>query len=164
MAYGGAVGVSSIYKGSEEGYDYECDPCKVDEATKEAKHFCPLCQEYLCETCHAHHRRSKATRSHKILSVEDVVQKNPGPVRVMGPQNTCGCGQNIADFYCEAHEEVFCLTCKTVQHRSCNVEDLDVIAKSKGYLPQFKETIDELNELRQQASETESLQDNILEF
>ena len=162
MSYGGAVGGSSLYKGSEEGFDYECDPCKVDEAIKEARHFCPVCQEYLCDDCRHHHRKMRATKSHKILSGKDMPKK-AGPTRIMKPQDICACGQNVADFYCETHKEVFCVTCKTVRHRSCNVEALDNIIQSKTNLQQFNKAIDELKELRTLATETESLQDTLLE-
>ena len=162
MEYGGAVGGSSLYKGSEEGFDYECDPCKVEEGIREAKHFCPVSQEYLCDDCHRHHRKMRATKSHKILFCEDIPKK-PSLSLTVQPQDVCACGQNVADYYCEAHKEVFCVTCKTVRHRSCKVEALDDVVQRKTNIPQFNATLDSLKELLVQATETETLQGVLLE-
>ena len=150
MALAGAAG------GSGERLQYECGFCKVGEETKEAKHFCPLCQEYLCDVCHFNHKRSKVTMFHETIPVKGE-QKQPGHVHI-----TCDCGQN-PDYYCEAHKEVFCVTCKIIEHRLCDVEVLGYAIKHKRNISQFKTTIDELRKLRVLAAETESLQNTLLE-
>ena len=69
----------------------------------------------------------------------------------------------MAEYYCDTHKEVFCVTCKIVRHKACSVEALDDIVKHKSNLKQFNATIDTLNKLLAQATETETLQDVLLE-
>lgn len=44
-----------------------CDACRLDGKEQEAKYFCTDCEDYMCDTCEAYHKRVKATRSHNIL-------------------------------------------------------------------------------------------------
>ena len=44
-----------------------CDIC--GESDKAAKSFCTVCQEYLCKDCERVHRRSKATKDHKLTEL-----------------------------------------------------------------------------------------------
>ena len=42
-----------------------CDICQ--ESGKLIKSFCKVCEEYLCKNCETFHRRSKATKDHKLI-------------------------------------------------------------------------------------------------
>lgn len=55
---------SSMYKGSEEYFEYSCDPCTSAGDHVEAHGFCSHCEEYLCHACFRNHSRSKASRDH----------------------------------------------------------------------------------------------------
>ena len=62
----------TLNKSSEEAFTFECDACKLDDKIQEAQYFCPSCEDYLCPTCETHHKKVKATRFHKIMTVEDI--------------------------------------------------------------------------------------------
>ncbi|XP_019646056.1 PREDICTED: tripartite motif-containing protein 3-like [Branchiostoma belcheri] len=47
-------------------------PCTVCEVGNSAQFYCVECTEYLCQTCNNTHRRFKATKSHKVVTVQDL--------------------------------------------------------------------------------------------
>ncbi|CAC5408353.1 unnamed protein product [Mytilus coruscus] len=48
-----------------------CGPCSFDDVTKEAGRWCTNCEEGLCEDCEHVHRKSKISRNHRVISIED---------------------------------------------------------------------------------------------
>ena len=69
--------------------------------------------------CKESHKRFKATRNHTILSSTDVASdgENASQFKVL-----CACDQSCeVAIYCKNHDEVVCMTCKSVKHRKCNV-------------------------------------------
>lgn len=48
-----------------------CGPCTFDDVTKDAERWCTDCKEGLCEECENVHRKSKASRTHKVISLDD---------------------------------------------------------------------------------------------
>ncbi|KAI8499892.1 hypothetical protein Bbelb_222090 [Branchiostoma belcheri] len=47
-------------------------PCTVCEAGNSAQFYCVECTEYLCQTCNKTHRRFKATKSHRVVTIQDL--------------------------------------------------------------------------------------------
>lgn len=63
-------------RGSVEMLDsYKCDACKMDGKKQEAKYFCADCEDYMCATCEAHHKKVKSTRLHNVLSGDRIPKK-----------------------------------------------------------------------------------------
>ena len=56
--------------------DILCGICEAQHITKYADHWCPECDEGLCAACENHHKISKGTRNHGIISIENY-QKLP---------------------------------------------------------------------------------------
>jgi hypothetical protein len=48
-----------------------CGICEVQHITKDADQWCPECDEGLCFECDNHHKVSKATRNHGVITIEN---------------------------------------------------------------------------------------------
>ena len=115
-------GSRSLHITSDEAPDYLCDPCKFGGIQTNGNHYCQTCAENLCRSCKESHQRFKATRNHKIVSSTGGAPdgQNTSLFKVF-----CGCDQSSeVEVYCENHNEVVCMTCKSVKHRKCNIAQL----------------------------------------
>ena len=88
-----------------------CDNCESEDA---AQSRCSDCGIFLCQFCTESHKRSRSTKQHKLLTVEEL-KSNPGP-------------QKIADnIHCPKHKDeivkLFCKTCQTTICRDCTIVD-----------------------------------------
>ena len=116
---------------SDEIFIYECGPCKSDDKISEAKHYCRVCDDYLCEDCRTHHRKFKELRNHKIQSVNKISRASEEEQSGI-PGVKCMCNQNLVEFFCEGHVEVICGPCKTIKHRKCKIYTIqDKVASLK---------------------------------
>ena len=122
-------GSSSLDMACDEFREHECGPCSGARRTKEAKHYCIDCPDYLCDNCKDYHGNLAGTRNHNIVSGSRIpVSVSKGP----GLNITCGCnkGQLIA-FYCNDHQETICGACKTFNHHKCKTSSIK--EKSSSY-------------------------------
>ena len=122
-------GSSSLDMACDEFREHECGLCSGARRTKEAKHYCIDCPDYLCDDCKNYHGHLAGTRSHNIVSGSRIpVSVSKGP----GLNITCGCnkGQLIA-FYCNDHLEIICGACKTFNHHKCKTSSIK--EKSSSY-------------------------------
>ena len=88
-----------------------CDNCESENGVKKR---CNECGMFLCQFCTEFHKRSRSTKHHKLLTMEEL-KSNSGP-------------QNIAEkMRCPKHKEevikLFCKTCKTTICRDCTIVD-----------------------------------------
>ena len=112
-------GSRSLYSTSDEAPDNLCDPCRFGGIQNNGSHYCKTCTEYLCINCKESHGRFKATRNHTIVSSTDLASDGQKALQFMV---LCACDQSCeVAIYCESHDEVVCMTCKSVKHRKCNV-------------------------------------------
>lgn len=58
---------SSVYKSSEEFFEYNCRPCYNKGYHMEAQDYCSECREYLCDACAKSHSRNKISEHHNLL-------------------------------------------------------------------------------------------------
>ena len=162
MASGDSVGsrktsdclVSSLTRGSEEMYTYECDACKLDGEIREGKFYCYSCEDYLCSECESFHKKVKVTRSHEIVAADEVPHKpysNKSALRHAAGSNTdelCTCSQRkYVEFYCKEHADIFCSLCKEVHHSSCHTATIDEVSRDKDFQDIFDSTFDKLEML-----------------
>ena len=122
-------GSSSLDRACDEFREHECGPCSGARRTKEAKHYCMDCPDYLCDNCKDYHGHLAGTRNHNIVSGSRI------PVSVSKGHSlniTCGCnkGQPVA-FYCNGHLESICGACKTFNHHKCKTSSIK--EKSSSY-------------------------------
>ena len=88
-----------------------CDNCESENG---AKKRCNECGMFLCQFCTEFHKRSRSTKHHKLLTMEEL-KSNSGP-------------QNIAEkIRCPKHKKevikLFCKTCKTTICIDCSIVD-----------------------------------------
>ena len=143
-------GARSLLGASDETYDNLCDPCNYEGSKVEAVKFCSDCKEWLCLKCTDSHKKFKASRNHKILSVAQVPRKAVGASKSYIV--LCENCQNVeVTDYCERHNTVICQACRSVKHRNCNSES--IIKKGQSYdkrkldlvARKAKEVVDELD-------------------
>ena len=88
-----------------------CDNCDSEDA---AQSRCNECGVFLCQFCSVFHKRSRSTKHHEVLTMEEL-KSNPAP-------------QTIAEkMRCSKHKEemikLFCQTCQTTICRDCTIVD-----------------------------------------
>ena len=65
-------GSRSLQGVSDEYFDHVCGPCEGEEGMIEAKQYCGVCSEFLCDPCVKHHRKLPITKNHKIVPAHTV--------------------------------------------------------------------------------------------
>ena len=88
-----------------------CDNCDNGDP---AESRCNVCGIFLCQFCTESHQRSRSTKVHKLLTLEEL-KSHTGP-------------QNVAEkIKCPKHKEefvkLFCKTCQTTICRDCAIVD-----------------------------------------
>ena len=106
---------SSLYKGSDAVYDFECSSCNENGLNTEAQHFCKDCDQGFCEQCITYH--NKVLKKHTVLGRKDVLQW----VAVSGKVDAsvrCDEHQTMPlELYCEDHDQLCCHICVSTYHR-----------------------------------------------
>ncbi|CAG2226611.1 unnamed protein product [Mytilus edulis] len=92
-----------------------CGPCTFDDVTKDARRWCTDCEEGLCEDCENIHRRSKASRNHKVISIDDYQKIENVSISQVCEQH----GENL-EWFCKSHDEVLCVVCVPSKHKACS--------------------------------------------
>ncbi|XP_071150322.1 uncharacterized protein [Mytilus edulis] len=123
------------------GKQIPCGPCSVDDVTKNAWRWCTSCEEGLCEDCEHVHRRSKSSRNHQVISIEDYSK-----IENVSISHVCEHhGENL-EWFCKSHDDVLCVVCVPSKHKACS----DVIpisvnsanARQSSALSDLEETIE----------------------
>ena len=113
-------GSASLDVSSDHFREHECGPCSLGGRTREAKHYCIDCPDYLCDDCKDYH--CKLARNHTVVTGSRI------PTSVSGAPSlgiTCSCnkGQSVA-FYCNEHQDIICGACKTINHHNCKTSSI----------------------------------------
>ena len=93
-----------------------CGICEGQHITKYADQWCLECEEGLCSDCEKHHKISKATRNHRIISVEDYY-KLPSSISEIG--NHCDYHDMKYTHFCQHHDIPCCPDCISTNHKDC---------------------------------------------
>ena len=119
-------GSKSVYASSDDGSTFDCSPCNYEGVKKEAKFYCPQCQDYLCDSCKSVHQNISATRSHKVVS-GTLMPKKPESKTTESTKRyiKCQCNEKDMTIYCHDHYEAICVDCKTLKHRNCNTVTIE---------------------------------------
>ncbi|KAK3108878.1 hypothetical protein FSP39_017791 [Pinctada imbricata] len=120
-----------------------CTACERENETESACSWCVNCSEALCNTCDRYHRKTKATKSHKLVSIDDH-EKNDIPLKfaevfcIEHPEKRI-------EAYCNDHTAVCCMTCVMLKHRKCdNVGSIEDAAEEIKRSDEVKEFEDKL--------------------
>ena len=147
-------GSKSLQAASHKVFDHVCAPCENEGIVKEAKQYCGVCSEYLCDPCVRHHKKVTLTKSHKIVPAHTVSVSSSRHVSIY-----CGCNNNKeTEYYCENHSDVICSPCKDIKHHKCRTTPIQ--QKSSGYksskidaiLAKSKSLKDKYDRLKQKCS------------
>ena len=97
-------------------HDIPCGICETQHITKYADHWCPECDEGLCAACENHHKSSKATRNHCIISIENY-QKLPSCISEIC--HHCKDHDTKYTNFCQIHDMPCCPDCISTNHKEC---------------------------------------------
>ena len=96
--------------------DILCVICEAQHITKHADHWCPECDEGLCAACENHHKISRGTRYHGIISIENY-QKLPSCISEIG--HHCKDHEMKYTHFCQVHDKPCCPDCISTNHKDC---------------------------------------------
>ena len=121
----------SLQKSSDESSEFECGPCSYDGEKKDAIVYCLECEDYLCSSCKSTHRKLPVTRNHKVVSGSDMPRKSSSNTgrRSQNSFVKCSCNGKDVTIYCEEHNEVICVDCQRLKHRTCQTMSIDAACK-----------------------------------
>ena len=98
--------------GDSGSSNLECDICDSGDPPVNR---CATCCHFLCEFCTAGHKRGRSTKTHRLMSLEDV--KEEGPIAVTRPSLCKEHDGEILKLFCESCDEAICRDCTIVKHR-----------------------------------------------
>ena len=124
-------GSKSLQKSSDGSSEFECGPCRYDGETKEAIVYCFECDDYLCSSCESTHRKLPISRNHQVVSGGAMPRKSSFNTE---PPNKffiakCSCNGKAATIYCRGHNDVICIDCQRLKHRTCQSISIDDACK-----------------------------------
>jgi len=124
----------NIYNSLKNSIPQQNQKVICSDGENEAAYYCLDCEIYFCEMCSKPHQKSKATKNHSLISIEEM--KNQFQVNSI----------SNSQVYCQIHErkefELFCEDCKepicsfcVLQHQSHKFSAiLDVLGNEKQLL------------------------------
>ena len=135
-----------------------CDLCYEDTDQKiQVGGFCTECNSFLCKPCLKAHKKSPASRTHKLLlgtrmpkSQADKPTKYPDCYLHVG---------NVKSKFCLHHGELTCSDCARDNHHQCTVKSIQAVSKSVGETD-VSQFIDRINNLQQTFIDSKSLLEN----
>ncbi|XP_013399447.1 tripartite motif-containing protein 2 [Lingula anatina] len=122
-----------------------CDICKAANKTTpgKAKSRCFQCDKKMCEDCSNTHIQVPITSSH---SLEPLYGVN---------ENKCTIHENeTLKYYCVSHSVCICVPCTMIEHRSCEINEIQTIKNAEISVIQ-----DLLNKCEKKISELEVIED-----
>ena len=120
-------GSKSLQAASDELFDHVCAPCENEGIVKQAKQYCGVCSEFLCDPWVRHHRKFALLKNHKIAPAHTISVSSCRCLSV-----NCGCNNNReTEYYCENHSDVICSPCNDIKHHKCRT--ISIQQKSSSY-------------------------------
>ena len=123
-----AIRLVEIVRLQEQAGSKKVTPiCQNCEEGENAVSSCRECSMFLCEFCEKAHQRFKATRQHKICSLDEM-RKGTGEVPSILPEKVEMCPTHPTkplEFYCKCEDMLICHNCTIKKHKD---HDYDVIS------------------------------------
>ena len=139
---------------SDNADSIQCDPCLLENEIVSAEFYCTDCSEYFCNNCARAHRKSKATRHHKLLDRLEMPKKKLTTVEEKFCSKHNG---ELIKYFCEKHEQLCCSVCVTLEHRKCKVLYIDDIAGGFNTSQEYQDLLKRINLLEAKLTETRKL-------
>lgn len=102
-------------------YHLHKDDDEEEETPKEADEFCVFCHQFFCGRCMKHHKKSRLSALHQVMSAKEAVATGLYRKQIA---EMCNCTSDCCDYknsYCFDHNISICSTSRIVDHRRCNV-------------------------------------------
>ncbi|KAK3108212.1 hypothetical protein FSP39_003316 [Pinctada imbricata] len=124
-----------------------CTACERENETESAFSWCVNCSEALCNTCDRYHRKTKATKNHKLVSI-DALSTGEGTNDASLHYADVFCNEHTEEklkAYCNDHSVVCCMTCVMLKHRQCDnvgsIEDAAEVMKQSDEVKEFEDKL-----------------------
>ena len=107
-----------------------CDNCDSEDTVKNR---CIECAMFLCQFCTESHKRSRSTKRHKILTIEELKSER-GPQKVAEKVRCSKHEDEVTKLFCKTCQTTICRDCIIVDHRDHKyefVKDVAVEEKQK---------------------------------
>ncbi len=106
-----------------------CDDC-VKRGP--AAFFCCSCCEFLCENCGDHHRSSRKTKNHELVSCTKEGGKENIFKSVAHKPLTCSVhSKESLDYYCNTCNDLLCIRCVVGKHKEHAYEEMDSVREKE---------------------------------
>ncbi|VDI49056.1 Hypothetical predicted protein, partial [Mytilus galloprovincialis] len=122
-----------------------CGICSLRQLTKVCKHWCPGCEDGICDECKEHHKLLKATRSHEPIPISSYKSL---PSFITGIHQSCFYHNEQYQLYCVEHALPMCFKCIN-DHHKCNVTTLEKVTNNFKTSEQFLDLESRLDDLFQ---------------
>ena len=103
--------------------------CEHCDSGDPALSRCSNCCVFMCEFCVTAHKRITATKSHKILSMEEV--KRVGSKALVKPEFCEKHGEELLKLFCQTCQKTICRDCTIVDHREHKYDFVADIAEEE---------------------------------
>ena len=123
-----------------------CDNC---DAGDPAETRCQQCGVFLCHFCTESHQRSRATKSHAVVSIKEL--KCGEPSRVAETIKCTKHKEEVIKLYCKTCEKTICRDCAIVDHRNHEYSFVEDVASEEKL--NLKEILGEVKERKARVQE-----------
>ncbi|XP_063399481.1 uncharacterized protein LOC134684130 [Mytilus trossulus] len=121
-----------------------CAICDLRHLTAASTHWCPECEESLCNNCKEHHSFSKSSRGHQVIHISEY---NNLPSIITNINSFCPYHNEKYTQYCVKHEVPICFKC-IKEHGNCSdlalLEDLARDIKSSELFRDMEQSLNDL--------------------
>ena len=101
-----------------------CDNCDSDDAVQSR---CNECGVFLCQFCTESHKRSRSTKHHKVLSMQELIS-NPAPQTIAEKMRCSKHKEEMIKLFCKTCQTTICRDCTIVDHREHKYEFVEEVA------------------------------------
>ncbi|XP_052073366.1 uncharacterized protein LOC127711378 [Mytilus californianus] len=101
-----------------------CHLCEEEDVSNVAVVWCTDCETFLCKDCERHHIKSKASKRHQTLALDNYKKL---PSFIVEIKSRCEKHDAKYDFYCKFHGDPCCVKCIKDKHKDCR--DLDPLVE-----------------------------------
>ena len=137
-----------------------CQLCIEGGNAITAETYCSVCDEHLCATCSDSHRRSKASRNHKLLD-SGTVRPNTPDECLDNSSEYCGeHPKELVKYFCQHHNSLHCEDCVVFnksKNDNCDIRKITDIAKGYKSSKDFEQLQAATFTLIQDASERKDI-------
>ncbi|CAC5367567.1 unnamed protein product [Mytilus coruscus] len=98
-----------------------CDSCLYDETYQNARKWCTSSEEFLCKECEKTKKKTKITRDHRLISIDDYRKIENVPISL-----SCSDHDRKLEWFCRSHDKALSVACLPTENRSvCDVIPID---------------------------------------